>query len=95
MESKKSEKSEEESLERKIPETSDGQSWNPATKRWEDADCIGLKETCPFQDQGVIEVHCRSDCAWYSDDRCIVWDLVAAIRQISANLSCIQTQTQR
>jgi len=70
MESKKSEKSEDEYSERKTPETSND-------------DCIGLKETCPLQDQGVIEVHCRSDCAWYSDDRCIVWDLVAVLRSIA------------
>jgi len=70
MESKKSVKSEEEYSERKTRETSNN-------------DCIGLKETCPFQDQGVIEVHCRSDCAWYSDDRCIIWDLVAVLRGLS------------
>jgi len=69
MQSKKSVKSEEESLERKTLETSD---------------CVGLKETCPFQDQSVIEVHCRTDCAWYSDDRCIVWDVIPILRCLAA-----------
>lgn len=73
MQSRKSVKSEEKSLERKIPETSD---------------YVGLKETCPFQDQGVIEVHCRSDCAWYSDDACIIWDLVAVLRQVAGTETC-------
>jgi len=82
MESRKSVKLEEKSLERKIRGISD-------------EDCIGLKETCPFQDQGVIEVHCRTDCAWYSDDACIVWDLVGLLRRISGDLSCIQSQTER
>ena len=71
MQSKKSVKSEEESLERKILEICNLGD-----------DCVGLKELCPFQDQGVIEVHCRSDCAWYSEDQCCIWDLIQALRGI-------------
>lgn len=70
MQSKKSVKSEEESLEKKTQET---------------YNYVGLKETCPFQDQHVIEVHCRTDCAWYSDDACIVWDIASALRGLSGN----------
>jgi len=69
MQSKKSVKSAEEFLEKRIPETSD---------------YVGLKETCPFQDQSVVEVHCRSDCAWYSLDVCIIWSLVEAARRIAS-----------
>lgn len=72
MQSKRSVKSDEESLVKKTLETSD---------------YIGLKETCPLQSQTYIggnrEVHCRSDCAWYSDDACVVWDLLAAVRRIA------------
>ena len=74
MQSKKSVKSEEESLEKKIQETS------------EDLDPVGLKELCPFQDQGLIEVHCRTDCAWFSDDQCCIWDLIQALRGIRTAL---------
>ena len=69
MQSKRSVKSEGECLVKKTPETSN---------------YIGLKETCPFQDQSVIEVHCRSDCAWYSDDACIIWDITATLRRIAS-----------
>ena len=76
MESKKSVKSEEKSSEKKTPETSE-------------EDPIGLKETCPLQNQtymgGDREVHCRTDCAWYSDDHCIVWDLVAVLRRLASD----------
>jgi len=74
MQSRKSVTSEEESLERKTPEIS------------EESDPVGLKELCPFQDQGVIEVHCRSDCAWFSDDECCIWDLIEALRGIRTAL---------
>jgi hypothetical protein len=70
MQSKKSVKSEEESSAKRIPVTSD---------------YVGLKETCPFQDQSVIEVHCRSDCAWYSHDACIIWDITAALRRLASD----------
>ena len=72
MQSRKSVKSEEESSARKIPET---------------FNYVGLKETCPFQDQSVIEVHCRTDCAWYSDDACIIWDITALLRRIASDKS--------
>jgi hypothetical protein len=55
-----------------------------AKKNSENSDYVGLKETCPFQDQGVIEVHCRTDCAWYSDDACIIWDIAAVLRRIAS-----------
>lgn len=70
MQSRKSVKSEEECLEKRIRETSD---------------YVGLKETCPFLDQGVTEIHCRTDCAWYSDDACVIWDIAAALRRLSGN----------
>lgn len=88
MQSRKSVKSAEESLAKRILETSDG-------KIMEVSNYVGLKETCPFQDQSVIEVHCRTDCAWYSHDDCIVWDIASMLRQISGDLSCIQSQTEK
>jgi len=81
MQSKKNVKSDEEFLAKKTLETSD---------------YVGLKETCPFQDQQRFydddslksnefhAVHCRSDCAWYSDDACIVWDLAIILRRIAS-----------
>lgn len=84
MQFKKSVKSDEECSEKRIPETSD---------------YVGLKETCPLQSQTYIggdrEVHCRTDCAWYSGDACIVWDIASLLRQISGDLSCIQSQTEK
>jgi hypothetical protein len=74
MRSRKSVKSEEESSEKRIPEIS------------EEADPVGLEELCPFQEQGIIWVHCRTDCAWYSDDQCCIWDLIAALRGIRTAL---------
>jgi len=74
MQSKKSVKSEEESSAKRIPEIS------------EEPDPVGLKELCPFEDQGIIEVHCRSDCAWYSQDQCCIWDLLAALQGIRTSL---------
>ena len=80
MQSKKSVKSEEKSweegtkeIQEKMQEASDAEAGDP----------IGLKETCPFQDQAIVEGHCRTDCTWYSDDACIVWDLLAAVRRIA------------
>lgn len=74
MQSRKSVKSEEKCSEEKTPEISK-------------YDIVGLKETCPFQDQSVIEVHCRTDCAWYSLDDCIVWDLVTLLRRIAIGVN--------
>lgn len=71
MQSKKSVKSEEESSEKRTLETSD---------------YVGLKEMCPFQDQAIVEVHCRTDCAWYSLDKCVVWDLVDFLGRIKNTL---------
>jgi hypothetical protein len=70
MQSKKSVKSDEECLAKKTQETSD---------------YVGLKETCPLQDQAILEVHCRTNCAWYSDDRCVIWDITASLRHISSD----------
>ena len=69
MQSKRNVKSEEECLAKKTPEI---------------FNYVGLKETCPFQDQSVMEIHCRSDCAWYSLDACIIWGLVEAARRIAS-----------
>jgi hypothetical protein len=80
MQSKKNVKSEEESLAKKTLETSD---------------YVGLKETCPFQDQSVIEVHCRTDCAWYGLDHCVVWDLVALLRKLLGNAQDIAVSERK
>jgi len=73
MQSRKSVKSEEECSAKKIPEI---------------YDYVGLKETCPFQDQTTqkLSIHCRSDCAWFSDDECCIWDLIEALRGIRTAL---------
>jgi hypothetical protein len=79
MQSKKSVKSEEEYSAKRIPEIS------------EEPDPVGLEELCPFQDQGVIEVHCRSDCAWYSNDQCCIYDLISALEGIRKKLEAINS----
>ena len=68
MQSKKSVKSDEESSAKRTLETSE--------------DPVGLKETCPFQTEHSFEIHCRSDCAWYSLDKCCIWDLIDALMGI-------------
>lgn len=90
MQSKKSVKSEEKSweegtkeIQEKMQEASDAEA----------GDYVGLKETCPFQDQELyIEVHCRSNCAWYNDDACIVWDIVSLLRRIASQQETANTR---
>jgi hypothetical protein len=77
MQSKKNVKSDEESLAKKTLETSD---------------YVGLKEICPFQDQAILEVHCRSDCAWYSLDRCAIWDVTSLLRRIASQQETANTR---
>jgi len=95
MQSKKSVKSAEECSAKRIPETSDqGPLERRIVERRIPEDYVGLKETCPFQDQAkntdmdgpFVSVHCRSDCAWYSDDQCCIWDLIAALQGIRTKL---------
>jgi hypothetical protein len=53
-------------------------------------DPIGLAEICPIMSQAELEVHCQTNCSWYSDDRCIVWDFAAVLRRIAGEQTLLR-----